>query len=83
MKIEFSERELKTMRFALTSAMENENSLIDAHSCNFCNGTKFFQDRACICKTGVLRGSVGLVREREKLIIRFKKMLQKISVKEI
>ena len=63
MKIEFTKKELRVLRIAINSAIQSEESLIDAHSCQFCSGTKVFQGRACHCKTGVMKGSIKIVKD--------------------
>lgn len=77
MKIELTKHELKTIRRALDSAVDNEMAFVDAHNCQICHGSRVFQDRPCHCKTGVIRGSMELVREREELITKIIKVAQK------
>lgn len=77
MDIKLTKYEAQTIRRALDSAIENEKSFVDAYTCKYCYGTKILNGRPCHCKTGVIRGSMELVREREKLITNMIKVAQK------
>jgi len=71
-----TKKDLKLLRIAINSAIENEESFIDAHTCQFCHGTKIFQGKPCCCRTGYVKGSIKMVRQTEKIIERWKKLSQ-------
>lgn len=80
MKIELTKTELKTMQAALHSAIDNEHAFIDAHTCQYCHGSKILYGKPCLCKTGAIRGSAGLIKSREELVSRFIKLAQKLTL---
>jgi len=78
MQITLTKTDIKTLIIALQSAIQNEQTLLDAHLCQFCHGTKNFNNRPCNCKTGILKGSIGLCKTQAKLISNFEKLKTKL-----
>ena len=77
--MKLTKKEIKTLQIAIKSAIQNERSLIDAHSCQFCHGTKIFQNKLCLCKTGIIKGSLSIVHNTQKLINKFKQINLKLQ----
>jgi len=76
--MKFSKRDLNLIKFAIHESIESLDSVIDAHSCSYCHGNKIFQGRPCLCKTGIMKGSMSLVHQYEAKIQTLKQLYQKI-----
>ena len=71
-----TKKDIKLLKMAISSAIQNEESMIDAYTCPFCHGTIIFQNRPCTCKTGNIniKGSSYLIKRTKKFIEDLKKI---------